>query len=70
MCFKILKRVLLKWKTLKFRHSKPVIINLFTYLTPLSNKITRFTRNILNGAPLFKRYEINQLLQFEMIYEN
>jgi len=39
MCFKIFKRVLLKWKTLKFRHSKPVIINLLHILPLYQTKL-------------------------------
>ena len=43
-------------------------LTFFTYLTLLSNKITRFTPNILIGFHLSK-FEINELLQF-MIYKN
>jgi len=34
--------------------SNPVVLNLLTYLTLLSNKITRFTPNIVNGAHILK----------------
>jgi len=32
----------------------PVVLNLYTYLTLLSNKIARFTPNTLNGDRLLK----------------
>jgi len=41
---------------------------IFTDLTLLSNKVTRFTLNKVNGAHLLK-YEINEFLQFRMIYK-
>ena len=44
-------------------------LTVFTYLTLLSNKITRFTPNTHNGAFCWK-YEMSKLLQFRMIYKN
>jgi len=44
-------------------------LTFLTYLTLLSNKITRFTPNTLSGAHLLK-IRINKLLQFRMIHKN
>jgi len=46
------------------------LLTFFTYLVLLSSKVTRFTPNtLLNGAHLLK-FEINELLQFSIIYKN
>jgi len=48
---------------------RSVVLNLFTYLTRLSNKITRFTP-MHSMVFVCWKYEINKLLELRMIYKN
>jgi len=46
-----------------------VVFNLFYISYPLSNKITRFIA-IHSLVLIHRKYEINKVLQFRMIYKN